>query len=555
MSRLLLLPEELLEQTISYVKSPIDLRNVALTCRTLCSIAAPFRHQTLRLTFPTEKHPLRWEIEKISSRLSETWLHFLKHLEIGHRREYPKQYPSKGSSTNPFSFDDDFMPLDAEIDAMDLFNGFLRNLLRELKPMQLQSFRYMRKLICIPPLTVSSETFSVISNRQSLLTKLEIELDQVTASDCTIFYFPQLRILNFKAAGAEEVYHCLFSLLHSCQETLQFFHIDNTSFFNPFDDEESLFFEGSYRKWVACPKCSQHPSDDTKSIQMKRVKEWRCGETDREQFYGFFRKSGIMDLVELSRFRAEFGGTVLDLICEKPTMTARPLFECLEHLSRNGDELYQLLVSFSGLEMFSLLKFYTSGRVTKLLEGLFHHSDSLREVYLAINDKMFSRSELQDFGNGCRNVELLSIDMEEGQQGYLDCIFNRNIFPKLKYFHDVAGVAYIVSSRVPRASISVKLAMQGALEVNATNGTLSETIELVCFAVTRHEFMGNVIAGDAVLVEREPNVEVNNGTVLCAVPGRLRARKIATAVEYEEALRKLGLILTTRYLFPIPRDQ
>ncbi|KAF3934754.1 hypothetical protein ABW20_dc0107756 [Dactylellina cionopaga] len=152
MAEFLSLPNELLAEILTYVETPRDIIQIALTCKALYDFVLPIAYRSIAIAVPYCL-PDRWDVERAFSEIPKAQVQYLRQIEINYFNDVfmPKPWYTriaikpqrKNSKLQKFK---DFIrrpSLDFNVvdTSQELFEVQLRQFLQMIPPGQLQKFR------------------------------------------------------------------------------------------------------------------------------------------------------------------------------------------------------------------------------------------------------------------------------------------------------------------------------------------------------------------------------------------------------------------------------
>ncbi|KAK6334994.1 hypothetical protein TWF718_010435 [Orbilia javanica] len=507
------LPCELISHILSYIEIASDFINVALTCKWLYAITAPLFYEKLILAIRVGLPPIVWDPDSIFAKLKPQWIQYVRQIEVDYyyrqdREDYVGPWylnvPDVELETGWAI--DEFEAKESKQIGQNLFNELLvEKLITRLSPGQLKAFCFdTRYAMDVCSIDICIASVRALCQCQNTISKLKITLREDLADDCTVYDFPCLKYFKFEIQDktSVELYHCVWALLGSCQNTLEELHCHTDMFDNPFVEAGlSTMFEDAYNDWRNCEKCSQQQvvRDEGKQFGLPRLKVWNCKEMD-QPFFEFCFKSGIVRHSPLKNFLTQdAAGNALGLFSDASKLNISELFPSLEKHPNNGLGLQRYLETFEGLSKIIVSSFHGREFGIEWTAGLKHHADSLKQVHVKLMGMRFPVKVLEELGRNCRGLEVFSSEMEDGLPA---CIFNKEAFPKLKYFHDTTYIGSPGWLDIPLHSEQCLSLVFKALRGEIREGDLSDTLKIVCFGIRTESSTQKIVQGHAFLIQR-----------------------------------------------------
>ncbi|KAF3934779.1 hypothetical protein ABW20_dc0108904 [Dactylellina cionopaga] len=203
------------------------------------------------------------------------------------------------------------------------------------------------------------------------------------------------------------------------------------------------------------------------------------------EFTELFARTGFVKNAPVVRFSVSWGFDLLDLVSDS-CLNAEALLRGLEW---SPDDMYSetkglqtYLTTFSGLTKFAIRRpptgFAHRGQVVgwEWLDALKTHLN-LRQVHVHVQAAL-SNDKLEGLGRACRNLEAVTVGMDKGLPG---CIFDKTVFPNLKYFHDLTMPWN--TNKIPSMDLHLQNIVGMNMRCRRKDGTLSDTLRVVCFSV------------------------------------------------------------------------
>ncbi|KAF3182847.1 hypothetical protein EYR41_005166 [Orbilia oligospora] len=561
MAKLQQLPCELITHILSYIKVPTDLIDVALTCRWLYPVATPLFYEKLIIAIRIGLPPIVWDADSIFGKLKPQWIQYVRQIGIIY------YYQDCEDCLAPWYLHIPDINLDTgwAVDGTEgmelkqvgqaLFNNQLvEKLITRIPPGQLKAFNFdTRNTMDLYSVDISIVTVRALYQYQNTISQLKITLREDLANDCTVYDFPCLKYFKFevKDRSSARQYHCIYALLSSCRNTLKEFHCHTDMFDNPFVELSlSTAFEDAYNDWRNCGECSQQQllRGGEKEFGLPRLKVWNCKEMD-QAFFEFCFKSEIVQKSPLQNFLTQDAeGNALGLYSKYSRLNISELFPSLERYPNNGLGLQNYLETFEGLSKIIVSSFHGREFGIAWTAGLKHHADSLKQVHVKLTGMRFPVKVLEELGRNCRGLEVFASEMEDGLPA---CIFNKDAFPKLKYFHDTTYIGSPEWLDIPLHSEQCLSLVYGALRNEIREGDLSETLKIVCFGIRTEFPTQKIVQGHAFMIQRRDidfeedgddskiDWDVADGSTLFYRNLRMGVRGIE-ALEYPEIMDRLG---------------
>ncbi|KAK6354069.1 hypothetical protein TWF730_008487 [Orbilia blumenaviensis] len=511
------LPGELISQVLSYIEAPADFISIALTSKWLYSFATPLFYEKLIIAIRIGLPPNAWDPDSILARLKPQWIQYVRRIEVDYyyqdcedalgygpwRLHIPNVELETGSAI------DEHEAKEFKQVGQTLFNNYLiEGLITRLSSGQLKAFNFdTRYAVDLYSVDISIATVRALCQYQNTITQLKVTLREDLADDCTVYDFPCLRYFKFEVQdrSSAEQYHCVYALLSSCQNTLEEFHCCTDTFDNPFTDlPSSTVFQDAYTDWKKCTKCNQKQlfRGEERELELPRLKVWNCKEMD-QSFFEFCFKSGVVHRSPLRNFLTQdAAGNALGLFSSCSTLNINALFPSLEEHPNSGLGLQKYLETFKGLSKIIVSSFHGREFGIPWTAGLKHHADSLKQVHVKLVGMRFSVKVLEELGRNCRGLEVFSSEMESGLPA---CIFDKDIFPNLKYFHDTNYIGSPSWLDIPLHDEQCFSLVYKALRKAKEGGNLSETLKIICFGVRTESLTQKILQGHAFLIQDSIN--------------------------------------------------
>ncbi|KAK6511601.1 hypothetical protein TWF481_000516 [Arthrobotrys musiformis] len=494
------------------IEKPADLINVALTCKWLYAVAAPLFYEKLIIAIRIGLPPNLWDPDSIFAKLKPQWIQYVRRIDVDYYYEDSEDYLRPWYLHIPDPELETGRPADERKTreykqvGQALFNdNLVEKLITRLSAGQLKAFNFdTRYAMDGRSVDISIATLRALCQYQNTISQLKITLREDLADDCTVYDFPCLKYFKFELQdrSSPEQYHCIYALLSSCQNTLEEFHCHTDMFDNPFVElPVSTVFEDAYSDWRSCEKCSQQQllRGDQKVLNLHRLKVWNCKEMD-QPFFEFCFKSGILQYSPLKNFLTQdAAGNALGLVSDSSRLNINELFPSLEKHPNSGLGLQKYLETFEGLSKIIVSSFHGREFGIDWTAGLKHHADSLKQVHVKLMGKRFPVKVLKELGRNCRGLEVFASEMEDGLPA---CIFNKDAFPKLKYFHDTTYIGSPEWLDIPLHSEQCLSLLYSALRHGIREGDLSETLKIVCFGIRTESLTQKIVQGHAFLIRR-----------------------------------------------------
>ncbi|RVD83259.1 uncharacterized protein DFL_007654 [Arthrobotrys flagrans] len=552
------LPCELISHILSYIEIQADFKCVALTCKRLYAIAAPLFYEKLIIAVRIGLPPSPWDSNSIFAKLKPQWIRYARQIEVDYYYEDREDYLGPwclhipdielGTGCAP----DETRAKELKQVGQALFNDQLvKKLITRLSPGQLKAFNFdNRYAMEVCSVDISIATVRALCQYQNTISQLKVTLKEDLADDCTVYDFPFLKYFKFDVQGrsSAEQYHCIYALLSSCQNTLEEFHCCTTMFDDPFVELGlPTVFEDAYNDWKNCEKCSQQQLSrgGEKEFGLPRLKVWNCEDMD-QPFFEFCFKSGILQHSPLRNFLTQdASGNFLGLLSTSSNLNIGGLLPSLKKHPNNGMGLRRYLETFEGLSKIIMSSFHGREFGIAWTAGLKHHADSLKQVHVKLRGMKFPVKVLEELGRNCRGLEVFASEMEGGLPA---CIFNSNVFPKLKYFHDTTYIGSPVWLDIPLHSVQCLSLVYSALRREIREGDLSKTLKIVCFGIRTGVSTQKIVQGHAFLIQRSVIGEGNGRREWSAADAfvifyyrnvRMGIRRLK-ATEYPEVMDRLG---------------
>ncbi|RVD82191.1 uncharacterized protein DFL_006624 [Arthrobotrys flagrans] len=291
-------PLELLEQVVFFLGSTLDLANLALVNKLFSNVVRPYFSQFLTFGIPCASSG--WRIQSQLDKITKQQLRNTRHIEVMHstkisrwgpsdiRVSFPdgKEYEDVEKIGSKEEVERIYGPLEDTDMAPTIFNEKVAELINSLKPGQLESFRFNRHSYgrVFHRVEVDKQILAALTSPQTRLTKLTLTFDPCLGyDDCSIFNFPHLLYFKYDCYDVSGRYHRVFSLLSSCQDTLEELYAANWKpqgrGFESNDRQPKMAI--GFAAWEGCNKCAgickKTGWAGEKKIHLKNLKIWKCG--------------------------------------------------------------------------------------------------------------------------------------------------------------------------------------------------------------------------------------------------------------------------------------
>ncbi|KAF3290844.1 hypothetical protein TWF970_000106 [Orbilia oligospora] len=461
---LLNFPVEILEQIAIFIESPLDLTRLALVNKLFSNIVRPHFSQFLTLGIPSTGGG--WRIQSQLDKITERQLRNVRHIEVMHsskvkkwgsgdvRVSFPdgKEYEEVKKINSQQEVERIYGPFEDSEIAPTIFNERVAEIINNLKSGQLQSFRFNRHSYSrvFYRVEVDKQILSALASPQTRLTRLTLAFDPCLGyDDCSIFNFPHLRYFNYNCYDVSGRYHRVFSLLSSCQNTLEELHTANWKPQNrglEMDDRQSKIAIG-FEAWEECSKCAKickrDKQADGKRIHLKNLKTWKCSGYSSYTYdlVKIFRQKKILEKVALRKYseRTSIGfsnyssksGVDWEKYFSYPEFNGSPA---------SNEELNHFLEATAGFEKVTVSGVPGMKSPWGWVEGLKkRHRESLRKLKVVSWALHTDEEDVEYIGNSLPSLEELTVEMKESiwTEFMPDCIFDESIFPKLEVFKSI----------------------------------------------------------------------------------------------------------------------
>ncbi|KAF3248278.1 hypothetical protein TWF192_006275 [Orbilia oligospora] len=432
-------PVEILEQIAIFIELPLDLTRLALVNKLFSNIVRP--HFSQFLTFGIPSTGGGWRVQSQLDKITERRLRNVRHIEVIHsskvnkwgscdiRVSFPdgKEYEEVKKINNQQEVERIYGPFEDPEIAPTVFNNGVAEIIRSLKPGQLQSFRFNRHSYSrvFYGVEVDRQILSALTSPQTRLTKLTLAFDPCLGyDDCNVFNFPHLRYFNYNCYDVSGRYHRVFSLLSSCQDTLEELHTANWKPQNrglEMDDRQSRIAIG-FDAWEECSKCAKtckwNEQPNGKRIHLKNLKRWNCSGYSSYTYdlVKIFQKKQILENVALRKY-SESTSISFSNYSSKLGVDWEKYFSYPEFSGSpaSNEELNHFLETTTGFEKVTVAGVPVSWAL---------HTDE---------------EDVEYIGNSLPNLEELTVEMKESiwTEFMPDCIFDESIFPKLEVFKSI----------------------------------------------------------------------------------------------------------------------
>ncbi|KAK6500936.1 hypothetical protein TWF506_003694 [Arthrobotrys conoides] len=457
-------PIEILEEIVLFIKSPFDLSRLALVNKLFSNIARIRFSQFLTFGIPSAGGG--WRIQSQIDKITERQLRNVRHIEVMHsskvkrwgscdiRVSFPdrKEYEEVKKIESPQEVERIYGPFEDSEIAPTMFNETVAEIIRNLKPGQLESFRFDRHGYSrvFYSVEVDKQILSALTSPQTRLTRLTLTFDPCLGyDDCSIFNFPHLIYLKYNCYDVGGRYHRVFSLLSSCQDTLQELHAANWKPHNrsyEMEDRESRLANG-FDAWEGCTKCAKickkRGQAGQKKIHLKSLKKWNCGGN----------LACVLDLVKIFQQKKILENVALQKYCESTSIgfSSSALksgvdwekyftYQNSNGIPASNKELSHFLETTTGFEKLTVSGVPGIKFPWDWVEGLKKgHNESLRKLKVMSWALHTDEEDVEYIGNSLPNLEELTVEMKESiwTEFMPDCIFDNSIFPKLEVFKSI----------------------------------------------------------------------------------------------------------------------
>ncbi|KAK6529525.1 hypothetical protein TWF281_008697 [Arthrobotrys megalospora] len=550
------IPGELVSHILSYIETPADFINVALTCKWLYAFATPLFYEKLIIAIRIGLPPNVWDPDSILAKLKPQWIQHVRRIEVDYYYEdctdglgpWHLHIPDPGLQTG-WAIDEEEAKIFKQAGQLVFNDHLVEKLIARLSSGQLKAFNFdTRYAMDVCSIDISLSTVRALCQYQNTISQLKVTLREDLADDCSVYDFPYLKYFKFEVQdrSSPEQYHCIYSLLRSCRNALEEFHCSTDTFDNPFVElSSSTVFQDAYNDWMSCRKCSQEPLSrgGQKRFDLPRLKIWNCKEMD-QSFFEFCFKNGIVQRSPLKSFLTQdAAGNALGLFTDRSTLNINALFPSLEQHPNNGLGLQKYLKTFKGLSKIVVSSFYGREFGISWAGGLKHHADSLKQVHVKLMGMRFPVEVLEELGRNCRGLEVFASEMEDGLPA---CIFHKDTFPSLKYFHDTTYIGSPDWLDIPLHGEQCLSLVYNALWKEKKMGNLTESLRIVCFGVRTGRSSHEILQGHAFLIKRGIIDKENSVAQWIATDGSLEHGNLGMSVrrlgslEYPEFMESLG---------------
>ncbi|KAF3219470.1 hypothetical protein TWF106_002193 [Orbilia oligospora] len=457
-------PVEILEQIAIFIELPLDLTRLALVNKLFSNIVRP--HFSQFLTFGIPSTGGGWRVQSQLDKITERRLRNVRHIEVIHsskvnkwgscdiRVSFPdgKEYEEVKKINNQQEVERIYGPFEDPEIAPTVFNNGVAEIIRSLKPGQLQSFRFNRHSYSrvFYGVEVDRQILSALTSPQTRLTKLTLAFDPCLGyDDCNVFNFPHLRYFNYNCYDVSGRYHRVFSLLSSCQDTLEELHTANWKPQNrglEMDDRQSRIAIG-FDAWEECSKCAKtckwNEQPNGKRIHLKNLKRWNCSGYSSYTYdlVKIFQKKQILENVALRKY-SESTSISFSNYSSKLGVDWEKYFSYPEFSGSpaSNEELNHFLETTTGFEKVTVAGVPGMKSLWGWVEGLKKgHRESLRKLKVVSWALHTDEEDVEYIGNSLPNLEELTVEMKESiwTEFMPDCIFDESIFPKLEVFKSI----------------------------------------------------------------------------------------------------------------------
>ncbi|KAK6535587.1 hypothetical protein TWF694_002042 [Orbilia ellipsospora] len=456
------LPNEILDQILFYLDDLVDLAKVGSTNKRFRNLVYPRINR--KVTFGILCGKGGWSVDPAFEKLSEERIKCIREIEV---MAIPPEQPRdpgyieipRHESPNPGFISDAWY-------GQELFNDRLCELLSRFEPAQLQSFTFYdhNYYKVFSGNDINTKTIISLTPPHSNLTRLKLTFDPCLEQECHVFNFPNLKYFHYSGNNVPSRYHNIFSLLHSCQDSLVELHCVNLTA----PGMTRLFFERDsvpdivlgYREWEGCKNCCQSTknheiigrdapshnganSNIAKRIRLGKLKHWEC--------IGYYTATAKVfrtgDVIKHSPISTIDLGHESLRLHSKGNLNIDNLTSYQSMSPTSSKELDLYFRSFAGLEEASFnvwlgnndspIQGLPKDARLECLEGLkLNHADSLQLLKIRVGRVGLSHSELEQIGLALPKLRILETELDT--RDVPDCIFDRDIFPNLRIFRDKA---------------------------------------------------------------------------------------------------------------------
>ncbi|KAK6362701.1 hypothetical protein TWF730_000157 [Orbilia blumenaviensis] len=490
------LAPEILDGILSYM-SLHDLLNLTTTCKRLHGLTLPFLYRNVVINIPEGGLVENWDIQAAFTRFPKSRAQYVRGIRAVH---YKNQ---RGRDNRPaFALGCIYIPVidgtlskNTMYDTYQDFDRYFEEFLRNLAPGQPQSFSYssdkldeLDHFLRIDPIV--RRLVTAFNTPDSTLTKLDINLNFEVSTACKTFDLPHLQSLKIQYHEDIKPLHFILSILYSCQNTLR--TLSTAQLGGMRDPAERQIVIEAYDDWEACRKCCSGGASATKALSLKKLKKWHSDSVTK-YFFGSLEALGIIQDVNLSEFKVTIGHDELLMQSESSSIKADELIEdflgcrdviCLgdwDGLEEilNEDEVGWLRTYFQSSTGLTAVRMRLLGGDLAgwhYLQGLKSHSNSLRELHVGLPATGLTTENFEWLGQACRNLEIISCPLHELLPA---CVFDKDIYPKLYYFHNPSyrDGPHILPNDPLKRLIFSKAHSQYESE------RLSTTLKIVCFGL------------------------------------------------------------------------
>ncbi|KAK6528492.1 hypothetical protein TWF281_009733 [Arthrobotrys megalospora] len=546
-------PVELLEQVVCFIESSCDLASFALANKLFSDIARP--HFSRFLTFGIPYSNGGWSLQGPFNRITEQQLHRVRHIEVMHSSEvkrwgsndirvgFPteKEYEAMKKFLSQEELARECGSLEDPDMAPTIFNEKLAQLIGKLRPGQLESFRFDRHSYSrvFFGIEIDTQILKALNAPQTRLTKLTLAFDPcVRYDDCSVFNFPHLLYFRYSCYDVAKRYHRIFSLLSSCQDTLEELYVANWQpavrrYHTDTTQMSSCMMTNGFDAWKECGNCTQLcrrvGANGEKRIHLKNLKKWQChGHPSYSyEMAKLFQREKILENVKLSKFKENGSISILHSGHNSDSTVGWEKYfsyPSLDGCPSSPQELSDFFGSTTGFKEVSVLGLYIRGNCWEWIEGLRKgHLESLRKLKPGTWALSTDDDDVEYIGKSLSNLEELVVLMKQSiwTDPMPDCVFDKAIFPKLRSFKS--------TNQPSKKDLKLREKLCQKIFDSVSQGKLSPNLEKIYVGKANYVFT----------IERDNKHygEANNGT-------ELEEMVFNGELTLEEALERYGIRVT-----------